>query len=629
MARARVLCYMLLVFIASFVATLASITAGTTSECPSWYVPVHSDNSSEPTDRETCRCGSELKGVIHCGLNSSVSLSIMHCMTHDHIMGTVEGYCPYSNGKTSSINTVFKKLPSNASKLTEFTCGWLNRRGILCSRCKDNLGVAVLSYHYECVSCLGKLKGWTLYLTLALVPLTLFFFAVIIFDIDATATHMNSLLCIMQILTFSFNTNPQTFIETGNHASNGVAIAAWTIVGFWNLDIFRYVFPSFCISQEMSILQVIAMEYIIAFYPFLLVLLCYVLIELHDHDFRAIKVVWGVWKKWLHWLKGKWYINIQAKSSIIRYFSTFLLLSYMKVLFVSYNLLALTSLNRRDGSVVNGSSFVYYNASVKYLSSQHLPYFVLASVTLFIFNFLPLLLLLLYPTKLFQKFMSKCKFVRWHPLHTFADKFQGCYKNRTNGSCDYRYFAGIYLLIRILYHLRMVWNSIYSMFITQIIPLFAAALFGVLRPYRNDFYNRLDCIFFTLLTFGQICLATNKYMADIPITFLYLLASIPLGYLIILILYKCIVVCAPSTARKLERRVRAFLLNHNLFFSPESDTINSYGSHSDSFLDGGQDEHAERGLDRPLLSPASTVSSSSCELKNSGKTTYSACAIYP
>lgn len=593
--------------------TMASTQPSSGKKCPSWYVPDSNSNVSQ-SSTDHCKCGPELQGILRCGAIGKVSLSTMHCMTHDSLSGTVEGYCPYGTSKNSSMNEVYKELPSNVSELTDFTCGWLNRTGVLCSHCIDSLGVAVLSYNFQCARCLGKLKGWSLYLTLSLTPLTAFFFFVIIFDIDATASHMNSLLCIMQILIFSLNTNPQTFLEAGRSTSRSIMIASWTIAGFWNLDIFRYIWPTFCISQDMSTLQVLSMEYIVAMYPFVLIILCYSLIELHDNGYRLVVIPWTIVRKCFKKMKGKWSLNIQAKASMIKHFSTFLLLSYAKLLFVSYNLLAITTLHRSDGSSVN-TSYVFYNASIEYLSSHHLPYFVLASVVLFIFNILPLLLLLFYPTKAFQQLLTKCRCIRWHRLHAFADKFQGCYKDGTNKTRDYRYFAGIYLLIRILYHIRVIWNTIYSIYISQIIPLFAAFLFGVLRPYRNDLYNRLDCALFILLTFGQICLATNKYVGDIPIAFLYLLAIIPLGYLFLLVVYKFSVVCAPNVTRKLKARIKRLLLKHNLLFLLESDTAGALGE-SELLMDNGRPELL--GIS-PLLPPASK---GSCT-----KTTYSSFAI--
>lgn len=300
---------------------------------------------------------------------------------------------------------------------------------------------------------------------------------VILCNIDATAAHMNSLLCIMHILIFSLNT---TFLETGKAGSKSIAVIIWTIVGFFNLDIFRYVYPSFCITPEMSVLQVMSLEYIVALFPLVLIFVAFVLIELHDNDYRLVRVPWFIARRYLHRLVRHRTVNLDPKSSVIKYFSTFLLLAYSKILFVSLNLISVTNIYKMDGSFLNGSSYVLYNASAQYLGSEHLPYFILASTVILVFNILPLLVLLLYPLKVFQRLLASCKRIQWHPLRAFADKFQGCYKDGTNKTLDYRYFAGIFLLIRISYHLHVVVNNRYS-----------------IRLYR---WSRLRCLGFCIHT---------------------------------------------------------------------------------------------------------------------------------
>lgn len=594
-------------------------------ECPTWYLPVNSKTGTP----NHCKCGSELDGIVRCEQNHTVRLSVLHCMTSEPSTGTIEGYCPFGH-IIDTINTAFELQPSNTSELTEFTCSWLNRTGPLCSQCENPLGAAVFSYSFGCVKCLGKLRGWFLYLFLALFPLTIFFFVIIVCNIDATAPHMNSLLCIMQILIFSLNTNSQSFLQTGKTASKSLAVIAWTIVGFWNLDILRYVYPSFCIIPEMSALQVMSLEYIVALYPLVLILAAYALIELHDNDYRLVRLPWFVVRKCLNRLKHYHHVNLDPKLSIIKYFSTFLLLAYSKILFVSLNLLAVTNIYKIDGTILNGSSRVFYNASIEYLSREHLPYFILATITIFVFNVLPLLILVFYPLKIFQKILASCKCIRWHPLRAFADKFQGCYKDGTNKSLDYRYFAGIFLLIRILYHLHVVINNRYSVFFTQVIPLVSAVLFGVLHPYKNDLYNRLDSAFFSILTLGQICLATNRYVASLPITMLYIFAAIPLAYLLLLIIHKSLALCVPKFTLRVKQFLRTKLLRKNFLFLPEPELTMSYdqlGDSDDLIAQADSRIHVTDNPIRHLLPFLSRAANKEPTRKK--KTTYSSCEISP
>ena len=102
---------------------------------------------------------------------------------------------------------------------------------------------------------------------------------------------------------------------------------------------------------------------------------------------------------------------------------------------------------------------LYYDASVALFSREHIPFPFLAFFVLLMFNILPLLVVVLYPTRVFQKCLNCCR-IRWHAVHAFADAFTGCYKNGTNRAWDYRYFAGFYLLGRIMYLLACLETSV-------------------------------------------------------------------------------------------------------------------------------------------------------------------------
>ena len=141
--------------------------------------------------------------------------------------------------------------------------------------------------------------------------------------------------------------------------------------------------------------------------------------------------------------------NWNPLSSIINTYSTFLLLSYSKILFVSFNLLRVSEFHALSGRITHERP-LFIDPSIVFFSSEHLPYAILAIFMLGLFSFLPLLILLLYPLKIFQKFLG-CFSINWLPLHAFADAFNGCYKDGSNGTCDCRYFVAFYLIIRICF----------------------------------------------------------------------------------------------------------------------------------------------------------------------------------
>ena len=62
----------------------------------------------------------------------------------------------------------------------------------------------------------------------------------------------------------------------------------------------------------------------------------------------------------------------------------------------------------------------------------------------------------------------------------------GCYKDGTNGTWDYRYFAGFYLLAQILFFIAIDF-SVFTECLAAGIFLFVPC-----RPYKKDLFNILD-----------------------------------------------------------------------------------------------------------------------------------------
>ena len=189
-------------------------------------------------------------------------------------------------------------------------------------------------------------------------------------------------------------------------------------------------------------------------------------------------------------------VPVNPTESLVHVFATFLLLSYSKILFVSFNLLMSTQVINSMGETVD-PIMLYYDAAIHYFGHEHLPFALLAIFMLVIFIILPLFVLVLYPTQVFQRCLNCCG-IRWHAVHAFADAFNGCYKDGTKGTWDYRYFAGFYLFLRIL--------SIPCVncgpFGSQLVPSFTIAallLFALSRPYKNNIFNILDSVLLSLL----------------------------------------------------------------------------------------------------------------------------------
>ena len=501
-------------------------------QCPTWFVPW-----SNHTD--DCKCGAQMEGVM-CDDHSNQSAVVLgSCVTYNQATNeTVVGHCPYNSHK-ADFGELYVKLPQNISLLNEFMCSALNRTGILCSHCKEGLGIPVFSYTLHCLSCLESLSGWLLYIFLAVFPTTIFFLILIVFEIQVTSAPMNAFIFGSQVISVLINSQPYIYLNVSPFIRI-LTILLSTFYGFWNLDFFRYFIPSFCVSEQLTPIQVLALEYIVVFYPLLLIASTYittcVCVEMYTRDWRLVVWLWRPFSRCLAFvLRGR-----ELNFSLVHAISSFLLLSYSKILFVSFQLLAATTLYDSEGQRV-GPTMVYYDASIEYFGSTHLPFALLAIFVLCVFVVLPALVLLLYPTRIFQRSLGCCR-VRWLALHAFPDAFQGYfngyYKNGTDGTRDYRCFAGLYIIFRILPLLIVLQISPYIWLMAIVSYALVSLLFALLRPYKENWINIWDSVLFGLFSFSFFWVMYAQYIVNLPFEVLGSVAIVPLIYIVVFVVHR-------------------------------------------------------------------------------------------
>ena len=453
--------------------------------CPTWTFP---------TQNHTCECGSELNGAIHCNYSlHQLAIHSFYCMTYDESMGvTVAGKCSY-NGLQVLGHALgdMVPLPLNVYQLNNATCGHLYRTGQLCGQCKEGHKPPAYFYSYKCAACDGRYK-WLKYIVIAFVPLTLFLLVIFCLRVSATSAQLNAFVFFSQVISIPLIS--RGIMDAGLKGwQKAIAQVLITFYSIWNLDFFRTVFSELCL--DLSFLQVTALDYAIAFYPLLLMIIFYVLIESHDSNYRPIVYMWKPFYRCLSRFRRQW--NVRA--STVDAFATFLLLSYVKLLSVSANILVPTWVYDVHGRKIG--LYLYHDATIKYFSKEHLPYAILAAAVCFTFILAPLLLLILYPMRCFQRCLG-CFNASWHALHTFNDAFHGCYKNGTNGTRDYRYFAAVYLAVRIIMYILFAALK-YSMieFWEGILLLSFSISIMVAQPYKLTYsiYNTIDAILILLL----------------------------------------------------------------------------------------------------------------------------------
>ena len=472
---------------------LSGLMRQTAAVCPPWFIP---DNSS----RTGCSCHKYGAGV-KCGKNSSL-LQFGYCMTYDNTTERTEyGPCPYIRhfNNTAVAHKFYIQLPENVSLLNEFMCGPLNREGTLCGKCKDGYGIALYSYRLECSKCWGHGYGWVLYYFLELFPITVMYFLVVIFHIRATSSPLSALVFMSQIIVYTIRLNVPLHMYIENELTGFIHVALKVLLvlcGIWSLDFFRSVITPFCVSSNIKTVHALALEYLVAFYPIFLIIITYVCIKLHDNNFRPVLWLWKPFHRHFAHFRRRW----DSKASIINAFTTFLLLSFSKILFVSFTLFYTFHVYNSAGA--KKKIVLYYDPTVEVHSEEYVIFAALAGCVLAIFVVFPTALLILYPTRLFRRCVSCCGFRRWHALHMFVESFQGQYKDGTNGTRDFRMVSASFLILRILTVVSFIdryRSDVFPSAIQCALFVCATCLYAILRPYKSNLKNNVDFLILVLL----------------------------------------------------------------------------------------------------------------------------------
>ena len=493
-------------------------------------------------------CGVDKIGVVKCDENNNnLKIHACYCIYWDQdtkksVVGSCMLTCFYDRG-FSPFYPIERYSISNGTLFNEAVCSPstsyadTHREGRFCGRCKPQYGLAAYSYQYTiCVPCTDYgYKNWLKYFAAALLPLTVFYFLVVILRISVASSHLNGIVFALQCLLSPFM---QRIFDGWFNAKCGSAfscvhnirpkIVYSIIIGVVNLDFFRGVYPSFCLHPQLNIIHILFLDYIVALYPFILIFITYVLLTLYDKNYRLIKLAWKPFKYLLTCYQRQWNI----RTSLIETFTTFILLSSTKILSVSFDLLAFTIAYDEMGTEIK-KKFLFYDANIEYFGHDHLPFAVLALLIGFVFVFLPFLLLVLYPCHCFQRCLN-CLGWRCQTLHIFMDAFQGSYKIEPY---DMRYFSAFYLLLRFLFLIiAEVMASFFFIPTLAITMLLSALIFAIFQPYKKTSQNRSDIAFMLLVALFFITVTTDvlasyldthwvttaKVLITLSVTFIFL-----------------------------------------------------------------------------------------------------------
>ena len=512
------------------------------SDCPPWFL-LSKKHPYDPRESSQCLCADTLRGMVQCDDSNLTSyLFLTHCMTYDELSSEVlVGACPYSYFPPY-VQGSWIPLTSNASNVTEYLCKPLNRKGLLCGKCMEGYGISVHSTGLDCVDCTAHPYGGA-WFAAEIALQTLFFLFIFFFRINVTSAKLSGFLLSCQIISSTSIDRilPAYLFGVGLTNLSRLAQVLFVFYKFWVLEFFTGVLPPACLHRNITMLNAVALGYVSAFYPFLLILLTFVLVRIRDCNFKLVTIVWRPYRK-LCLTLGKY---IDLHQSLIHTFSGVIVLSYSKLALVSYSLLFPIEIYNASGVRVHNWRW-YHDAEVKLFSSEHVPYAFLALVVLLFFVVAPPLLLVLYPFKWFQILLHKLRLD--HPgVNAFMDSFQGCYKNGTSSnSRDLRYFAALYFVLRLLFiGTRLLATYQLQWRIITVCLVAATIIFSYFQPYKKGIFNIID-IFFLCFLFAEfflfsVFITNGSITRELPtrlLEFMVVLGCFPLVYFIALLVYK-------------------------------------------------------------------------------------------
>ena len=131
-----------------------------------------------------------------------------------------------------------------------------------------------------------------------------------------TSSHMLAYVIFCQALPSRYVLRPIFSLAKNHKTANYILKIVATINSIWALDFFKS-FYSICLKVDH--LTLIALEYCIALYPYLLGFITHRLIKLYDRKIPVLGSIWKLFKFLILFLHK----NVDSKTTIVDAYTTF------------------------------------------------------------------------------------------------------------------------------------------------------------------------------------------------------------------------------------------------------------------------------------------------------------------
>ena len=500
-------------------------------QCPSGYYATASTDDS----LIQCTCGQDRYNDIYCTSSFKLELTIGYwagyignASEHTFFTGTCAlPLCTSSNIQTENIHNGRILLPKSSSELEQHVCA-SGRTGILCAHCKENNSVYYHSINFTCGNTTSCQYGILIYIASELVPVTIIFLIILLFNISLTSGAVYSFVFYAQTIS-AFSITAFGVVNWENKYFQTSMQILQIIYGVFNMDILNQESLSFCIVPTNSIMTLYMFKFATVFYAFFLVLATILVLRLHS-CYSCVKLCRRCGRR-----------NI--RGSIVDGLSAFLVLCYFQCAQISYHILMPSKLIGIDKLKLRTVPLL--DGELDYLKGAHLWYAVPAILCMIFILIPPPIILILEPilTKLFSMDRFFNTLPKWYynrlrlKLMPFLDSFQACFKNRD------RCFAGFYFVYRLIGPMTGLYSAEVSVAYTALCValLLIITCHVIVRPYKTKWHSIIDFLIllnlfinalFTLMNYNATLHEGNHEWIKNRSIVQVVLLCFPIGYLV-------------------------------------------------------------------------------------------------
>lgn len=402
----------------------------------------------------------------------------------------------------------YRDLPTSVVDLNKKLCGETNRQGVLCGECIRGYAVAANRPNYECVICNHTntgifIRNWGIYISLTYCPIIMLLVIMVLFKIKLTSGKFAGYGLFAQMIGSKIF-DPTAGIMSYRHVDRTPKTIYLTMYDIFNMKSFAFFVKPFCLFRTSNTLTVMSLDYAIAAFPLLLILVIWIMLQIRNRKccaarqnrmseftsrtgYGAINDRENTSDEGNETITGpsndgtrdggETNTGQQSTSWIADSITTSILLSYTKFSLTSLNILNVSQLFDAQGNSQGSRS--YFAGQISMDSSEFIiPFALPAAVIILLCLMLPFMLFITASQKVRNCLSPDGKILQ------LVNSFQSCYADKF----QFRIFSSVYIFFRLgmLASLVFTQTLVQQYVIQQIAITLMIVLVAFLKPYSES-----------------------------------------------------------------------------------------------------------------------------------------------